>query len=284
MKIINLIENTEGNSGCKAEHGLCFYIETKKHKLLMDTGSSNLFISNAREKGVDLKAVDTVVLSHGHYDHAGGIIPFSEINSNAKIYIHPDAFTKCYSTTKGGEPRYIGIDPAIAKLKQLCIPEMFKAKDCEKNGIFKIDDELELFSNIGNSMPAPLTNKTLFAEKDGELMNDDFSHEQCLVIRQDGADYVFSGCAHHGVLNVLDRYKALYGEEPRAVFSGFHMLRKTGYSEDDIDYIRKTAEELCKTSTAFYTGHCTGVEPYEEMKKIMGDKITYVHCGDEVVI
>ena len=71
MKIINLIENTEGSSGCLFEHGLSFYVETKKHKLLVDTGATNTFIANAEKLGVDLKQVDTVILSHGHYDHTG---------------------------------------------------------------------------------------------------------------------------------------------------------------------------------------------------------------------
>ena len=66
MRIINLVENTEGSAGCGVEHGLCFYIETEKHKLLMDTGQTDLLIGNAERLGIDLTLVDTVVLSHGH--------------------------------------------------------------------------------------------------------------------------------------------------------------------------------------------------------------------------
>ena len=76
MKIVNLIENTEGCSGCASEHGLSFYIETVKHKLLVDTGATDTFIRNAEILGVDLAAVDTVILSHGHYDHGGGLPAF----------------------------------------------------------------------------------------------------------------------------------------------------------------------------------------------------------------
>ncbi|WRK55771.1 MBL fold metallo-hydrolase [Coprobacillaceae bacterium CR2/5/TPMF4] len=87
MKIINLIEDTPGSSNCLYEHGLSFYIETKKHKILMDTGASDAFIKNATQLGIDLKQVDIVVLSHGHYDHSGGILSFVKINPNATIYI-----------------------------------------------------------------------------------------------------------------------------------------------------------------------------------------------------
>ena len=72
MRIINLMENTKGAEGCVWEHGLSFYIETKKHKLLADTGASEAFLKNAVVLGIDLRRVDTVILSHGHYDHGGG--------------------------------------------------------------------------------------------------------------------------------------------------------------------------------------------------------------------
>lgn len=308
MRIVNLVENTEGPTGCAYEHGLSFYIETAKHRLLMDTGASDLFMENAKKLGIDLKMVDTVILSHGHYDHAGGIIPFSKINDTAKIYVHQNAFAKCYSTTRGGEPRYIGIDPEIKKLSQLIIGGLKKAESEIKEypqliagglenaeseikersqliaGSFEIDEELELFSDIGYKQPSPLTNKTLYVMKNGKLVNDDFSHEQCLVIKQDDKRYVFSGCAHHGVLNILERYKEIYGDVPDVIFTGFHTLRKHGYSEEDVDYIKKTAAELTKIRTKVYTMHCTGEEPYEMMKEIMGEQIEYVHSGDEIAL
>ncbi|MCR4903838.1 MAG: MBL fold metallo-hydrolase [Butyrivibrio sp.] len=274
MKIVNLVENTEGKAGCRAEHGLCFYIETKKHKILMDTGQTDLVIENAQKLGVDLTKVDIAFLSHGHYDHSGGIIPFSKINDKAKIYIKEDAFGDYYSTTHGPEPVFIGVDPQIRELKQVCII----------NGDMEIDDELSVFADIGNNRQAPLTNKRLFKKENGELVNDDFTHEQCLVIKQEGKSFLFSGCAHHGILNILDRYKEIYSDEPDYVFSGFHTMRKTGYSDEDKAYIEKTANELMNYKSKFYTCHCTGVEPYEIMKEILKDKIEYVHCGDVVDI
>ena len=89
MKIVNLIENTEGCSGCASEHGLSFYIETVKHKLLVDTGATDTFIRNAEILGVDLAAVDTVILSHGHYDHGGGLPAFVKIEFKCEN-IHKD--------------------------------------------------------------------------------------------------------------------------------------------------------------------------------------------------
>ena len=85
MKIITLVENTVGNESCIAEHGLSVYIETEKHRLLLDTGQTDAVVTNAETLGIDLTAVDTVILSHGHYDHSGGILPFSEFNHTAQI-------------------------------------------------------------------------------------------------------------------------------------------------------------------------------------------------------
>ena len=91
MKIINLIEDTKGIEGCVYEHGLSFYIETKNHKILMDTGATDAFLENAKVLNVDLAKVDTVIISHGHYDHTGGLLAFAKLNPEAKIYIQKSA-------------------------------------------------------------------------------------------------------------------------------------------------------------------------------------------------
>ena len=272
MRIVNLVENTEGEAGCGSEHGLSFYIETNKHKLLMDTGQTDLLLHNAQKLGIDLTQVDTVVLSHGHYDHGGGILPFSGINHQARIYVPKSAFGRFYSLRGSREPAYIGLAEGIRGLPQVVTVD----------GELVIDEELSLFSGIGSSRPVPLPNRRLKVRTKEGLVQDDFRHEQCLVIRQDGMTVLLSGCAHHGILNVLERYRALYGAEPDVVISGFHTLNSKGYSEEEINQIKEIALELRGYSTEFYTGHCTGVEPYQVMKELMGDKLHYVHSGDEI--
>ena len=323
MRIINLAENTEGAAGCGFEHGLCFYIETEHHKLLMDTGQSDLFIKNAEKLGIDLTQVDTVVISHGHYDHGGGLPAFVEINPTAKIYIQEEAFGKYYSLRKDGEPHYIGLPEGIRELPQVVIvggkqpeeadteafetdaeatapavesfreveddlegkevTETFGEVESEKE-IYRIDSELSLFTGIGNVHPVSSANQRLKMETEDGLVQDDFKHEQCLVINEAGKKVLLSGCAHHGILNILDRYHELYGGYPDVVISGFHMMKKNGYTDEDITMIIDTALSLRKLNTVFYTGHCTGEEPYNAMKKLMGDKLHYVHSGDEIKI
>ena len=297
MRIINLVENTEGTSGCGVEHGLCFYIETEKHKLLMDTGQTDLLLENAEKLGIDLTQVDTVVLSHGHYDHGGGILPFAKINPTAKIYVPEAAFGEYYSMNKDGEPHYIGLAKEIQELPQVvkvsakasleakleAKPEAGEKTDAA-DGIYRIDDELSLFSGIGSEHVIPSTNQRLKKKTEDGFVQDDFAHEQCLVISEGVKKVLLSGCAHHGILNIMDRYCELFGEEPDFVISGFHMMKKHNYSDEDINMIIDTALALRQYKTVFYTGHCTGVEPYNAMKKLMGNQLHYVHSGDEIRI
>ena len=289
MRIINLIENTEGASGCGVEHGLCFYIETEKHKLLMDTGQTELLLENAKKLGIDLTQVDTVVLSHGHYDHGGGILPFAKINPTAKIYVPEAAFGEYYAVNKDGEPHYIGLAKEIQELPQVIkVSAEAKPQTREEagasSGIYRIDDELLLFSGIGSEHTIPSTNQRLKKKTEDGFVQDDFAHEQCLVIEEGVKKVLLSGCAHHGILNIMDRYCELFGEEPDYVISGFHMMKKHSYSDEDINMIIDTALALRQYKTVFYTGHCTGVEPYNAMKKLMGNQLHYVHSGDEIRI
>lgn len=309
MKIITLVENTTQNPNCIAEHGLGIYIETEKHKLLLDAGSSDALLHNARELGIDLTQVDTLILSHGHYDHSGGILPFAQINPTAKIYMQRTALGDYYH----GE-RYIGIDKRIGELPQVQLLD----------GNLKIDEELSIFthvtgrrfwpkSNIGltkrvattspqnTAAPQAISATSERPECDSTPLycgepyakslaesptlshvefQDEFDHEQCLVITQNGKNTLLSGCAHNGILNLLDKYRELYHSLPDTVISGFHMMKKTGdHTHDEIAIITQTAKELNKLDIKFYTGHCTGQAAYDMMKPIMGEKLQQISTG-----
>ena len=91
-----------------------------------------------------------------------------------------------------------------------------------------------------------------------------------------------SGCAHNGVINILEHYKMLYGDAPDVMISGFHMMKSSEYTEEEITAIEETARICNGLKTKFYTGHCTGETAFEIMKKIMGDQLQYLHTGDEI--
>ncbi|MCR5452931.1 MAG: MBL fold metallo-hydrolase [Lachnospiraceae bacterium] len=275
MKIINLIENTPGMPGCIFAHGLSFYIETKKHKLLLDLGPSEDTLKNAEALGIDLSKVDTVILSHGHYDHSGGIMPFTKINNSAKIYMQSLAAGEYYADDGPDAPerfRYIGIDKDISKLPQVTFID----------GDYMIDDELELFTVKNRTHDLPFTNKRLLIKREDGFVSDDFSHEHFLVINEMGKQVLLSGCAHNGILSILDAYKTKYGRMPDAVISGFHLMKKTEYSVLQTEEIKNIARELSVFPIRFFTCHCTGLPAFEIMKDIMGDKLIYVHSGEEI--
>lgn len=271
MRIVNLIENTLGAERCLWEHGLSFYIETGKHKILADTGASDAFLQNAEKLGIDLKQVDTVVISHGHYDHAGGLLAFAEHNPKARIWLHRLAGGQYYHKNEVIE-RYIGIDPRIKDLPQVEWVE----------GDRKIDEGIFLFGQALGRRLRPGGNRELMRGTAEGFVQDDFLHEQYLVLEERGKRVLISGCAHNGILNILDRYREIYGEDPDVVISGFHMSRKSDYTEADYALIKETARELQKLRTRFFTGHCTGELPYQILREIMGEQIAYVHSGEEI--
>ena len=268
MKVVILMEDTCKVPGCEYEHGLSVYIETAKHKVLMDTGASEKTLENAKKLGIDLYKVDAVIVSHGHSDHSGGILAFSQINKAATVYMQREALGDYYH----GE-RYIGVDKRIGQLAGLRLLD----------GDHQIDEELSVFTGIRGRRFWPQSNLVLSMLKEGQRVQDEFAHEQCMVVRGE-KELLISGCAHNGILNILDRYKEKYGRCPDVVVSGFHMMKKTDYTQEEKETICRTAQELKEMDTLFYTGHCTGQKAIDLMGPIMGEKMVQIHCGMEVQI
>ena len=274
MRIVNLIENTEGKSKCLFEHGLSFYIETESHKALLDLGQTDSSLRNAKKLGINLNEVDTVVLSHGHYDHSGGIIPFTMINDHAAIYMQSLAGGDFYANDGDNRYRYIGIDKEILMLPQLRLLK----------GDYVIDDELELFTIKNRTHPLPFTNKRLLIKTACGFVPDDFCHEHFLVVKDREHTILMSGCAHNGILSILDTYREKYGNLPDIVISGFHLMVKRNYRDSELQEVRFIAKELKKYQIKFYTCHCTGIPAFEEMKKIMGNQLKYIHSGEQIIL
>ncbi len=276
MKIINLVENTNGNNSCSAEHGLSFYVETSKHILLVDAGPSDVILKNAETLGLDLSKVDTVILTHGHYDHSGGLIAFSQLNPNAVIYMQKSAGSDYFADDgeEMGEKRYryIGIDKSILNLPQVKLID----------GNIRIDDELYLFTVKEKAYKVPFANDTLLVKDTNGYSKDSFGHEQYLVINEKNMQILISGCAHNGIPNILEEYRKIFGTYPDQVISGFHFKKKRDYTDNELLEIINTAKRLNTYHSRFTTCHCTGIPAYSVMKNILGDNLEYVHSGEEV--
>lgn len=290
MKIVCLMENTAGNQQCQCEHGLSLYIEMENNTILADTGASGVFLDNAEKLGVDVEKVETVFLSHGHYDHGGGILEFHKKNPKAKIVMQKTALGDYWHKSDTVE-KYIGLDSKIKELENLVLlqgdgvlDEIVNSRNAENGKTEKIclftlnakkQEELRCW---------PQGNLVLKERKENEFIQDSFVHEQYLVLEENGKRVLISGCAHNGILNIVEEYKKRYHSYPDVIISGFHMRKKNGYTDDDFEIIKETAKELKNTGILCYTGHCTGEEPYELMKEIMGEQLNYLHCGDCIEI
>lgn len=258
MKITVLSENTSEFKDLDFEHGLSLYIETKKHKILFDTGQTELFSLNAEKLRINLRDIDIAVISHGHYDHGGGLRKFLEINRTAPIYISKYAFEAHYNGTK----KYIGLDKELINSGRIILAEDF----------LKIDEELSLFSCNNEAKLFDLGNFGLNKLVNNSLIPDDFLHEQYLLIDNGDKNVLISGCSHKGILNIVNWFDA------DVIIGGFH-FSKLPLDDKLKDY----AMYLNKYKTKFYTCHCTGLEQYEFMRNYM-NKLEYLSTGKSVTL
>ena len=253
MKIISLVENTSVNHDIEAEHGLSLYIESKNHKILFDMGQTDLFLKNAKRLGVDLSQVDIAILSHGHYDHGGGLEEFLKINKKAYVYVSQYAFDTYYN----GKKKYIGLDTSLKDNKRLIFT----------NGKVEVDEEITLYHCNDRVKRYDLGSFGLNVKKEENYFPDDFRHEQYLLIEEDGKQILFSGCSHKGILNIAEWF------QPDVLIGGFH-FSKLPLDDTLKDY----AQYLDGFKTEYYTCHCTGIEQFSFMKQFMS-RLSYLSAG-----
>ncbi|MEA4932862.1 MAG: MBL fold metallo-hydrolase [Lawsonibacter sp.] len=274
MIIKVLAENTAVSETFECEHGLSLYVETEKHRLLFDTGASGLFARNAEKLGVDLAAVDIAVLSHGHYDHGGGLKTFLDQNSRAKVYVHERAFDPHYAKRRDGPPAYIGLEAELLPDERFVF--------CGERA--QIDEELELFSAVREETPVPSGNAELYRKEGDTVLPDNFTHEQNLLIRQNGRVLLIAGCAHRGIVNIVRQVQTDSGSFPDIVIGGFHLHSRGSGQSEAPEAVDAVAQELIKTGARYYTCHCTGQEAYRRLKMAMGNQIGSLSAGSRLAI
>lgn len=259
MKITALVENVSLIDEIQSEHGLSLYIETEEKKILFDMGQTDLFADNAEKLGIDLSQVDLAILSHGHYDHGGGMKRFLEINQTASIYINRNAFGQYYN----GPEKYIGLDQNLMNEPRI------RWTDDEHI----LSNTMELITYNQETAEYPNYGQGLLQKKAGRFQPDTFRHEQYLLVEEDGKRILVSGCSHKGIVNL-----ALWAK-PDVVIGGFH-LKKV---EDEAE-LRALGQMLKNMNIQFYTCHCTGKLQFEQLKKIMESQLQYLHCGETIEI
>ena len=256
----------------ETEHGLSILLQTKRHKILLDTGASDVFIRNAELLGVDLSDVDYVFISHGHSDHAGGLRYFLEQNRQAKVIVSPDAMSGKFYSKRGNLHSITTVWPKSIKNRLITVE---KGGACDVDNIVgghpcEIVDGLYIIAHIPQIHQMPKGNQHLFVEDTkGEYVNDDFRHE--LALYTDG--FLFTGCAHSGLENIL----AACPYPVNTVVGGFHLLDGQE-SEEELQALATGLKEKYP-STQFYTSHCTGNNVFEVMKGVMGEQLQSFSAG-----
>ena len=258
MQITILSENTSNSAEFGAEHGLSMYIETQHYRILFDMGQSSLFSENAERCGVDINKVDFAVLSHGHYDHGGGLARFLEINDHAPVYMSEFAFEAHYNGTE----KYIGLDVSLSKN-----PRFHYVKETEKiaNGVMVV-------TLNNNAKQYKIDSAGLKLKENGVFVPEDFRHEQYLLIEEDGKKVLFSGCSHKGILDIVEYFM------PDVLIGGFH-FSKLPLDETLTEY----ANMLNRYATDFYTCHCTGIAQFAHLKQTM-PRLRYLSAGETIYI
>ncbi len=259
MKITALVENISLIDEIQSEHGLSLYIETEEKKILFDMGQTDLFAVNAEKMDIDLTTVDFAILSHGHYDHGGGMKHFLTINQKAPIFINENAFGEFYNGTE----KYIGLDQKLVN----------KARIRWTENTEKLSDNMQLLTYNRETAMYPNYGQGLLQKDEAGFQPDTFRHEQYLLVEEDGKRILVSGCSHKGIVNL-----ALWAK-PDVVIGGFH-LKKV---EDETE-LRALGRLLKNMNIQFYTCHCTGKWQFEQLKKVMGSQLQYLHCGETIEI
>ena len=257
MKLTVLTENTTCRDDLMAEHGLSLYLEAAGKKILMDMGQTDVFAQNAEKLGIDLTQVDFAVVSHGHYDHGGGLQTFLQINRTAPVYIHETAFGAHYNGTQ----KYIGLDGKL----------QYHSRLLPVRGELTITPEISLHdcNELGWIFPSwGLNRKT----PDG-FTAEAFTHEHYLQIMDGEKRIVLSGCSHKGIDNIVRKFC------PDVLIGGFHLNKL-----EDTNVLREISQTLLEKAGICYTGHCTGAQQFETLKAMMGSRLQSLTTGMTIII
>lgn len=271
MKLSFLVDNKTEHSKCQAEWGLALFIESEGHKILFDTGCSDMFIRNAKAMGIDLTEAEAVLVSHGHYDHTEGMPAFVELNRTAPIYIHKNAFYKCYGTNKKGiDDWHCGLWWSDEFRKS--IEDRFILTE---NAV-KVTENMTLIGNIPDFEEYPPTEVFHREIEPGKLIPDDMSHEQFLVVEEGDHIIIISGCCHRGAVPTIKTAQKYFPDKKIAAFiAGMHM-----YSLNDERRKKMVGEILELGVEKIFPVHCTGMEAIMEFKARMGDGCVVATSGD----
>lgn len=278
IKVTVLIENTT-DEGYECEHGLSLYIETDNNSILLDAGSSGLFMKNADELMTKPENADFCVLSHGHYDHSGGFKELLDKNKNLKIYAM-DGFDGPYYSGNGGL-HYIGVPEDLLK--------NYRDNFIIVNSFEEISEGVYLVPHTTNNLDKIGERAKLYVKEGDDYVPDKFSHEMSLVIDTNKGLVIFNSCSHSGLENILKEVKEKFPDKKvYGFFGGLHMKgKKDGreictFTDEQLDKFAETVKE--EGIEILYTGHCTGKEGYDKLEERLPETLYHLRSGRIILV
>lgn len=251
MSIISIsviCENTAGKTGLLGEHGLAFFIQHDKHTLLFDTGAGYTLIHNSKKLNIPLSSVNYLILSHGHYDHTGGMKKLLKVAHVQKVFAHPDVFRKRYVKDPDGRIREIGYKgPSPKTLNR--ITQFVPTTTCTK-----ITDNIFVSGTIPRIIPFEKPEPHFYIDPQCTQL-DTFPDDQCLFIEGKKYGIVILGCTHSGIINTLTylRNNLIKSKKEFIIIGGLHLHNATE------EHLQKIAYSLLSLNIhALYACHCTG--------------------------
>lgn len=272
-RIVTLSENTASmRPGLLAEHGFSVYLETERNRILFDTGLSISAAHNADLLEVDLKGVP-IALSHGHFDHTGGLAGILRKTGPTKVFCHPDVFAQKYGDMHG-KLRYIGIPSSREDLERM--GALFDiSRDARQ-----IADGIWLTGEIPRIMDFEKPDNYLFV-MDPTKRVDPLLDDQAIVLETENGLLIVMGCAHSGMINTIEHAMKITGmEEIAGVIGGTHLGFPAGDRRAGMVRLSKTVHALKKYGIGLLgVSHCTGPEAAAILYAEFGDRFVFNSAG-----